>query len=205
MSDKKNTKLYASPYNPKFCIRSAPAADDSDNKQRKIAGTAMLFGEKTVLFSIGDVDYCEIIDAHALDGCDMSDCVFTRNHQADKLLARTKNNTLQLTITEHGLDFSADVADTQDGRDTFELIQRGDIEACSFFAEIEEASYNVETHTRTILKFKRLNDVSAVTVPAYENTSIDAEMRSAYGFEEAETAAAKQKIEEAKKKILLKF
>ena len=84
-------------------------------------------------------------------------------------------------------------------------LQRGDIEACSFFAEIEEASYNVETHTRTILKFKRLNDVSAVTFPAYENTSIDAEMRSAYGFEEAENAAAKEKVEEAKKRILLKF
>ena len=199
-----NTKLYASPYNPKFCIRSEPSGA-GENQQQEISGTAMLFNEKTVLFSIGDVEYCEIIDAHALDGCDMSDCVLTRNHSTDKLLARTKNNTLQLIVTEHGLDFKATIADTQDGRDTFKLIERGDLDACSFFAEIEEASYNVETHTRTILKFKRLNDVSAVTFPAYENTSVNAEMRSAYGFEEAELAAAKDKLEAAKKKVLLKF
>lgn len=200
----KNQRLYTSPYNRRFCIRSAPAGTD-ENKQREVNGTAMVFGEKTVLFTMDDVDYCEIIDPHALDACDMSDCVFTRNHMNDRLLARTKNNTLQLIVTDRGLDFKAQIADTQDGRDTFTLIERGDLDACSFFAEIEEASYNLETHTRTILKFKRLNDVSAVTWPAYANTNVNAEMRSAFGFDEAEQQAAAEKLAEAKKKVLLKF
>lgn len=122
-------KLYRSAYNPKYIMRAMdPPSEDS--KEQKVTGLALRFNEPTVLFSVGGIDYLEVIDPRALDNCDMSDVVLTRNHNNDRLLARTKNGTLQLSVTSEGLEFTAELADTQLGEDTFKLIKRGDIDGC---------------------------------------------------------------------------
>ena len=197
-------KLYRSAYNPKYIMRAMdPSSEDS--KEQKITGLALRFNEPTVLFSSGGIDYLEVIDPHALDNCDMSDVVLTRNHNNDRLLARTKNGTLQLSVTSEGLEFTAELADTQLGEDTFKLIKRGDIDGCSFGGYVEEESYNVETHTRTILKMSSLFDISAVTFPAYESTNVEPAVRAAFGIEAAEEEVKKLELAEAKRKLLLKI
>jgi hypothetical protein len=55
----------------------------------------------------------------------------------------------------------------------YALIKRGDIDKTSFGFIVDEDAYDSLTHTRRILKFKTLCDVSAVDMPAYEGTSID--------------------------------
>ena len=197
-------KLYRSAYNPKYIMRAMdPPSEDS--KEQKVTGLALRFNEPTVLFSVGGIDYLEVIDPHALDNCDMSDVVLTRNHNNDRLLARTKNDTLQLSVTSEGLEFTAELADTQLGEDTFKLIKRGDIDGCSFGGYVEEESYNVETHTRTILKMSSLFDISAVTFPAYESTNVEPAVRAAFGIEAAEEEVKKLELAEAKRKLLLKI
>ena len=197
-------KLYRSAYNPKYIMRAMdPPSEDS--KEQKITGLALRFNEPTVLFSAGGIDYLEVIDPRALDNCDMSDVVLTRNHNNDRLLARTKNGTLQLSVTSEGLEFTAELADTQLGEDTFKLIKRGDIDGCSFGGYVEEESYNVETHTRTILKMSSLFDISAVTFPAYESTNVEPAVRAAFGIEAAEEEVKKLELAEAKRKLLLKI
>lgn len=197
-------KLYRSAYNPKYIMRAMdPPSEDS--KEQKVTGLALRFNEPTVLFSVGGIDYLEVIDPHALDNCDMSDVVLTRNHNNDRLLARTKNGTLQLSVTSEGLEFTAELADTQLGEDTFKLIKRGDIDGCSFGGYVEEESYNVETHTRTILKMSSLFDISAVTFPAYESTNVEPAVRAAFGIEAAEEEVKKLELAEAKRKLLLKI
>ena len=197
-------KLYRSAYNPKYIMRAMdPPSEDS--KEQKITGLALRFNEPTVLFSSGGIDYLEVIDPRALDNCDMSDVVLTRNHNNDRLLARTKNGTLQLSVTSEGLEFTAELADTQLGEDTFKLIKRGDIDGCSFGGYVEEESYNVETHTRTILKMSSLFDISAVTFPAYESTNVEPAVRAAFGIEAAEEEVKKLELAEAKRKLLLKI
>lgn len=197
-------KLYRSAYNPKYIMRAMdPPSEDS--KEQKVTGLALRFNEPTVLFSVGGIDYLEVIDPRALDNCDMSDVVLTRNHNNDRLLARTKNGTLQLSITSEGLEFTAELADTQLGEDTFKLIKRGDIDGCSFGGYVEEESYNVETHTRTILKMSSLFDISAVTFPAYESTNVEPAVRAAFGIEAAEDEVKKLELAEAKRKLLLKI
>ena len=197
-------KLYRSAYNPKYIMRAMdPSSEDS--KEQKITGLALRFNEPTVLFSSGGIDYLEVIDPRALDNCDMSDVVLTRNHNNDRLLARTKNGTLQLSVTSEGLEFTAELADTQLGEDTFKLIKRGDIDGCSFGGYVEEESYNVETHTRTILKMSSLFDISAVTFPAYESTNVEPAVRAAFGIEAAEEEVKKLELAEAKRKLLLKI
>lgn len=163
-------------------MRASPAVE-GENK-RTVSGYALLFDVPTVLFTIDGVDYTEVIDRSALNGCDFSDVVFDRGHaMEDKLLARTSNGSLRLRVDEKGLAFEADIADTQEGRDCFELIKRGDINGCSFAAVVEEDSYNEKTHTRRIIRFSEMFDVAAVTFPAYPTTEISAVMRRAFGLD----------------------
>ena len=103
------------------------------------------------------------------------------------------------------MEFTAELADTQLGEDTFKLIKRGDIDGCSFGGYVEEESYNVETHTRTILKMSSLFDISAVTFPAYESTNVEPAVRAAFGIEAAEEEVKKLELAEAKRKLLLKI
>lgn len=163
------------------------AVDNSDGKML-VSGYAMLFNNPTVLYrSFSGYDIKECILPGALDECDISDVVFDRGHAMDdKLLARTKNSTLTLTVDSKGLKFEAEIADTQEGRDTYALIKRGDLCGCSFAASIQEQSYDSEEHIYKIIKFGKLFDVAAVTFPAYEDTELTAEQRSIFGIDEVE-------------------
>ena len=183
------------------CEMRAATESDSGGK-RIITGYAVRFDQQTTLFKIDDVEYKEEIDQGAFNGCDLTDTVFDRGHaMEDKVLARTKNGTLQLSVDSLGLKFTAEIADTQEGRDTYELIRRGDIQGCSFAAVIAEASYDKEKHLRRILRFERLLDVAAVTFPAYDDTPISAEMRSAFGI--GGTEAAERELQFKKMQLLM--
>lgn len=60
------------------------------------------------------------------------DVVCLVNHEQDKLLGRTTSGTLQLGEDSKGLSFRCSLPNTQLGRDTHELVQRGDLNGCSF-------------------------------------------------------------------------
>ena len=94
-------------------------------------------------------------------------------------MARTTNGTLELTIDDDGLRYRAALADTQDGRDLYKLIKRGDISQSSFAFTIEDQTWSEDRSTRTIDKVGRLLDVSPVTYPAYPTTTVSARNYSA--------------------------
>lgn len=150
-------------------------------------GRAIVFNQPTVLFEIDGIQYYETIDARALDKTKLDDVVLVVNH-AGKPAARTRNGTLKLIRSESGLDIEADLSKNATGRELHEDIQQGFFDRMSFSFIIREASYNEKTRTRTILAIERLYDVSAVTFPAYEQTTI-----SARSFFEAE--AEKERME----------
>lgn len=191
-------KIFYAQLNPKCTMRAADLENQESGKQ-VVSGYAVLFNNPTVLFEYGGIEYKETIERGAFDGCDMTDVVFDRGHRMeDTLLARNKNGTLTLEVDDIGLKFTADIADTQTGRDTYELIKRGDITGCSFAAEVTEEAYDRDNHMRKIIRFKKLYDVSAVTFPAYAGTEINAEMRSAFGIETPD-----DKFELMKKQMLM--
>jgi len=86
----------------------------------------------------------------------------------------------------------ADLGQNATGRELYEDIQNGFYDKMSFSFAVSEESYDRDTHTRTILKFKQLYDVSAVTFPAYEQTNISARSwaEARHEIETAEAAAA---------------
>lgn len=175
---------------------------EEGSEEYRVKGTAVVFNTPTVLYECDGVKYCEIIDRHAFDGCDLSDVIFNYNH-GGKVVARLRNKTLALHVTERGLEVEADLSGTQAGRELYEEIDGGYIDKMSFSFSVREAKYDSVTHTRTITKVKKLYDVSAVDIPAYEETSISA--RSFFTEEHGKELAALEQARRRKKLIALTY
>jgi uncharacterized protein len=108
-----------------------------------------------------------------------------QNHNASLLLGRTKSGTLQLREDQHGLYFTCDLPNTNAARDLHALVQRGDVDECSFgfTCDDEDFSEGTDPDTRQRIQIRTLRsvtllDVSAVTYPAYpEGTSVSTRSR----------------------------
>lgn len=117
----------------------------------------------------------EIIKREALIGADMSDVIFQLNHEGI-VMARQRNKTLQLEIDEHGLFVRADIGGLQAGRDLYEAIKNGLIDRMSWGFIIAPDGWEWDSNTRTsiITKVDKVFDVSAVSIPANDDTVIKA-------------------------------
>ncbi len=113
-------------------------------------------------------------------------------------MARTRNQTLQLTIDNKGLYVRARLDGTSEGRKLYEEIRGGYIDRMSFAFTVAEDEYQKETRTRVIRKVKKLYDVSAVDIPAYDTTSI-----SARSFFEAQEEIERKEKEKRKRLLLM--
>lgn len=147
--------------------------DDPEDIQSEmyVEGYALMFNSPTVLFTYEDQDYYEIIDRNALAVTDMRDVILNYDHQG-KVMARTRNKTLELSIDDKGLFIRARLDGTEEGRRLYEEIRGGYIDRMSFSFVANDAKFDPETRTRTIRSIKKLYDVSAVSIPAYDTTSI---------------------------------
>lgn len=98
-------------------------------------------------------------------------CLF--NHRSENVLGRTKSGTLRLWEDAHGLRFEVDLPNTSLGRDVSELVERGDVSGCSFDFSARKQSWDDTTQppTRTLEKLE-ISEVSIVTFPAYEDTTV---------------------------------
>lgn len=141
-----------------------------------VEGYAFKYNSPTVLYkSSGGYEYREVIEKGALDGTDISDVPFKYNHEDSVMIvARTRNGSLSLRDDDVGLFIHARFIDTQTGRDLFKMIQERLIDKMSFaFTENEYSDDYMEDYTlHHIKRFKRVWDVSAVDIPAYDSTEI---------------------------------
>lgn len=177
--------------------------EDGQREEMIVEGQAVTFEKETVLFKCGNTEYKEVIDRNAFSEADMTDVIFNYNH-GGKVVARTRNKTLELYIDSNGLNIRARLDGTEEGRKLYEEIKGGYIDRMSFCFTIKEESYNQETHTWRVLKVDKLYDVSAVDIPAYDTTSISARS-SRYAVAECEQKALEraQLQKERSKKLLL--
>lgn len=168
----------------KFDIR----ADEGETGNRLI-GTPIVFGSRTTLGKDWDgnnVD--EIIESTALEGADLSNVRFLVNHDTSQLpLARyvqdAENNTMTLSIDSNGVNIvvDLDVENSQRAKDLYSAVARGDVTGMSFMFDVSEWAEEHEkdgTRLNRVTKISKVYEVSAVTFPAYEDTSIEA--RSKY-------------------------
>jgi hypothetical protein len=110
---------------------------------------------------------------------EMPDVRLLINHEGLPL-ARTKNGTLTLTEDERGLRFDAELADTQEARDIYTLVQRGDVDQMSFAFRVIRQNWSKDKTERTLTEVSLADgDVSVVTYPAYPTTSVEARQKIA--------------------------
>lgn len=147
--------------------------------------TGIIDGRPIVYDSITDLGYFdEVIERGALDEADLTDVRFLVNHDISKIpLARSRrnngNSTMQLSPDYEGMSIKAelDTENNAEARSLYSAVKRGDVSGMSFMFSIDDERWeNLESDhpTRHILKIGSVVEVSAVTFPAYDSTSINA-------------------------------
>lgn len=190
MNDKKEIRFFA---------ENLKARNDTDSNEKMIVeGYAVVFD------SPATHGFTEIIDRNAFNGCDMKDVPMKYNHDDSHLiLARTRNNSLQLSVDDKGLLIRAELINTTSNIDIYKSIQAGLLDKMSFAFTVEEEKWDLSTDTRTILKIDRLYDVSVVDTPFYDTTSIYARALSTLDSEKKKLDNLRAKRELLKRKLLL--
>ena len=161
-------------------IRTAEFADDSGEK-KIVTGYASTFDQPYMLYDGDGWQYWEVVDRSAFDNTDMSDVIMQYDHEG-RVFARTRNNTLEVYPDGEGLFIQADLGGTELGRGLYEEIRGGYTDRMSFgftvngdFEEKRKTEEGVTIYTRHITSVGKLYDVSAVSIPANDGTSIEAD------------------------------
>lgn len=166
-----------------------------------VEGYACTF-EPYKLYEFEGNDYFERIEPTAFDNTDLSDVVFLRDHQG-RVLARTKNGSVELSLDEHGLFTRTNLGLTGAAREMREDIEVGNYSQMSFAFVVEDDEYDKKTRTRVIKSIRKLYDISAVSFPANPGTNIGVSMRDYFNgvieAEKAERLEAERRAKEIEK------
>lgn len=148
----------------KFYIAKKP------NDRYTVEGYAMKF-DRYKLCTVNGVDIYEEFDRSCFKNTDMSDVIMQYDHSG-AVYARIKNGTLKLSVDNVGLFIQADLSKTEKAKSLFEDIQKGMIDEMSW--SFKKGDYYFDKETRTIVHktIEKIYDVSAVSIPANENTEI---------------------------------
>lgn len=176
-------------------------AEQDEERGHLITGQPIVYDQRT---NLGWYD--EIIENDALAETDLRDVRFLVNHNVDMIpLARSRNNnansTMQMSVDETGMKIRVDL-DTEnnsDARSLYSAVERGDISGMSFMFSVDKDAWDDpegEHPTRHIRSIGKVFEVSAVTFPAYSQTSI-----TARGLSEA-LDSAKESLESARTEFL---
>lgn len=118
----------------------------------------------------------ETIAPGAFEGETRGDVRALCNHDTTLVLGRTTAGTLTLRTDEVGLWGSVIVNQAdQDAMNLYERVKRGDVSQCSFGFDIvdQDVQYMDGEPTVWTIKKVRLYEVSVVTFPAYQDTSVN--------------------------------
>ena len=160
-------------------------AEKDEKRGNIIVGRPIVYESKTDIAGM----FAEIIEKGALKKTNLEDVRFLVNHDQSKVpLARSrrnsKNSTMQLSVDDEGMEIKVelDTENNTEARNLYSAIERGDISGMSFMFGIDDEEWeDLESDypTRHIKSISTVVEVSAVTFPAYEETSISARDKSA--------------------------
>lgn len=154
-------------------------AENDEERGNYIEGRAIVYDDFTDMGW-----YRETIDKGALDNTDLKDVRLLVNHNTDMIpLARSRNNnansTMQMTVDDDGMNIRAnlDTENNTEAKNLYSAIERGDMSGMSFMFMVDEDRWediDSDYPTRHILGISKVFEVSAVTFPAYEQTTLEA-------------------------------
>lgn len=182
------------------------AGEESQDEKKRVEGYASTFNEPYVLWRDKwggrTFTYREQVAPGAFDDTDLSDVIMQYDH-CGRVFARTSNNTLIVGPDDKGLHIDADLGGTELGRGLYEEIRGGYTNKMSYGFTVdsdeetrtEDEDGNIDV-LRTIKSIAKVYDVSAVSLPANEGTSISAETRGRIDGEIEKIRAERREAEE---------
>ena len=154
---------------------------------RTIEGYAVVFNQRSVF--LPDWNKGRMVEEVMLPGSiteeliAKSDVVANIDHDNSRMVARSVNGegSLHLSLDEHGLKFSYEAPQTNDGETVLQGVRRGDFRGCSFaYTCDEDTGVHYEKNdkdSRALIRYvdevNGLYDVSVVIHPAYPQTNVD--------------------------------
>lgn len=185
---------------------------ENEDDRMIVRGYASTFNEPYTLYEDDDHRVKEVVDSEAFRNTDMRDVIMQYDHMG-RVFARTSNNTLTVTPDERGLLIEADLGGTELGRQLYEEIKGGYTNKMSFGFKVDSdkrtsliESDGKNTVVRRITDVRKLYDVSAVSIPANDATSISVRSLTDGLIEEIQAERLEaEKRERAKEALELKI
>lgn len=178
-------------------VRSVPHKFDTRSDEE--TGKLYVSGYFAVFNSVYELweGATESIAPGAFDGTLNSDIRCLVDHDTRLVLGRTKSKTLMLRIDDIGLWGEVEInPNDQDALNLYERVKRGDVDQCSFGFDIVAEEYEDKGDSvHWTIKSVKLYEVSVVTFPAYEDTSVSARKKD---FE----SIKKRKFEEWRTRVM---
>ncbi|CEN27812.1 MAG: HK97 family phage prohead protease [Lactococcus lactis] len=169
--------------------------DNTNDDEMKITGYFVVFNSETKLYE----NMFEEISDKAFENIDLSDIRALADHDTAKVLGRTKSQTLSLSVDEKGLfgEILINKDDTE-AVNLYQRVKRGDIDQCSFGFNIlnETMEQRADGTTKWIITEIELFEVSVVTFPAYDNTSVEARSNQIKQLEKRNLQTRKANLKE---------
>jgi HK97 family phage prohead protease len=148
---------------------------EDDNKPPKLVGYASVFNQEAEIFGLWREKVAQGAFKKTIKE---SDIRALWNHNTDLVLGRNKSGTLSLAEDDHGLKVEIIPPDTQAGRDALTSIKRGDVSQMSIAFQIVKQEWLTPDDKKVLpirtIREMKLFEVSPVTFPAFEQTSINA-------------------------------
>ena len=158
--------------------------------------------EPYVLYETEDGPIYERFERGCFEGCDLSDIIYQLNHQGT-VMARQSNGSLIVEPNESGLFVAADLGRTEAARQHYEEISAGMITKMSWGFILGDYYYERESRTIVHKSVKKIFDVSGVSIPANQNTEINAR---SWGDGVIDLAARSEaELDERRRKLRLKI
>jgi hypothetical protein len=161
-----------------FTLAVVELENETEQKDMVVRGYASTFNEPYTLYEDDEYRIMEQVAPDAFANADMSDIIFQYDHSG-RVFARTSNDTLKVNVDEKGLAIEADLGGTDIGRQLYEEIRGGYTTKMSYAYKVSDSEWTEAkdesgktVELRTIKSISKVYDVSAVSLPANDGTSI---------------------------------
>lgn len=152
--------------------------EDQEEERKIVSGYASVFNTPYTLFEDDELVIQEQVSDKAFENADIIDVIFQYNHEG-RVFARVSNGTLTVAPDDKGLSIEADLGGTDIGNQLYQEIKGGYTTKMSYGYTVDGAEWTESKlddgrilELRTITSVSKVYDVSAVSIPANNATSI---------------------------------
>lgn len=167
-----------------------------------VDGYAALYEPYVLYYDYQNNPVYERFERGCFDECDMSDIIMQYDHEG-KVLARNSNGSLVVEADSTGLFFAADLSRTEAARNLYDEVKAGMVTKMSWRFRCGNYYFDKDTRTIVHLTVKKIYDVSAVSIPANDDTEINA--RAWADGEIAQVARREAELDERRRRLRLKL